>query len=192
MSDDPVPDVPKPDVPMSDEPMSDDPRRDDRCTLRRIYLDDHWAAAGAGVRLARRLASANVDTPWHPTLNRIVAEIEQDERVLRAMREAQAGGGFSIKRVLATTAERVGRLKLNGRLVGYSPLSRVFELEGLMSGVQAKQCLWRAIRESDGWATDRVDLVELERRAVAQLRDLSRIHDEAAAIAFGSAGEPTV
>jgi hypothetical protein len=170
--------------------MPDDPTSDERRRLRRIYLDDHWAAAGAGVQLARRLASANADTPWHPTLSRIVAEVEQDERALSELREAEAAGSFSIKRVLAAAAERVGRLKLNGRLVGYSPLSRLFELEALMSGVQAKQCLWRTIRVSDGWATERVDLAELERRAIAQLQDLSRIHDEAAALAVGPDEEP--
>jgi hypothetical protein len=172
--------------------VPDDTTLDQRRTLRRIYLDDHWAAAGAGIGLARRLAAANVDTAWHPTLNRIVAEIEQDQRTLRALRDAETGGGFSLKRKLAVVAERIGRLKLNGRLVGYSPLSRVLELEGLMSGVQAKRCLWRAIRESDGWPTDGVDLTELERRADAQLHELSRIHEEAAAIAFGAVEELAV
>jgi len=34
--------------------------------------------------------------------------------------------------------EKAGRLKLNGRLSGYSPLSRLVELEGLWVGVEGK------------------------------------------------------
>ena len=99
------------------------------------------------------------------------------------------GGGFSFKRVLAQGVERVGRLKLNGRLVGYSPLSRVLELEALMSGVQAKRGLWQALRQSEFTVGD-VDLSELERRVVEQLDALSGIHEQAARLAFGVESSP--
>ena len=44
-------------------------------------------------------------------------------------------------------AEKLGRLKLNGRLLGYSPLSRVVELEALVLGVRGKLSLWLALQE---------------------------------------------
>ncbi len=94
--------------------------------------------------------------------------------------------GFSFKRVLAQGVERVGRLKLNGRLVGYSPLSRVLELEALMSGVQAKRGLWRALRQSGEFTGGDVDLSDLERRAIEQLDALSGIHEQAARLVFGA------
>ena len=52
-------------------------------------------------------------------------------------------------------SRRSGRLKPNGQLTGYSPLSRVVELEGLALGITGKLALWKALRElwtrSRGW-----------------------------------------
>ena len=41
--------------------------------------------------------------------------------------------------------EKAGRLKLNGRLFEYSPLSRVVELESLTLAGTARQLLWRSL-----------------------------------------------
>ena len=41
--------------------------------------------------------------------------------------------------------EKAGRLKLNGQIRGYSPLSRLIELEGLKTGVSGKRALWQAL-----------------------------------------------
>ena len=118
----------------------------DRAKLRSIYLDDHWAGAGAGVALAKRLAAENEGTPWHAALCGIAVDIEADQQTLAELR------GRPSQEVAASRSSEhwhrepsaVGRLKLNGRLVGYSPLARVLELEALMSGVQAKRGLWQA------------------------------------------------
>ena len=42
------------------------------------------------------------------------------------------------------TAEKIGRLKPNAQLRGYSPLSPLVELEGLLIGIQGKLAMWRA------------------------------------------------
>jgi hypothetical protein len=154
-----------------------------------IYLDDHWAGAGAGTSLANRLATENEGTQWYADLRRIADEIEQDQRALRRVREACAGGGFSVKRLMAQGAERVGRLKTNGSLIGYSPLSRVLELEALISGVKAKRLLWQSLRHTD--AAAHVDLDQMESRTKAQLETLVAIHEQAATIAF-TAHEPAL
>ena len=46
-----------------------------------------------------------------------------------------------LKPLAAVFGERLGRLKLNGRLWGYSPLSRLDELELLQIGVVGKRML---------------------------------------------------
>jgi hypothetical protein len=148
-----------------------------------IYLEDHWAAAGAGTSLAKRLAKNNEGTQWYPELRRIADEVEQEQQTLSRLRETCGRGGFSVKRLLAQTAERVGRLKLNGSLIGYSPLSRVLELEGLISGVKARRMLWRSLRQTE--VARNVDLDQLERRAKEQVDALVAIHKEATAVAFG-------
>ena len=72
-----------------------------------IYLDDHWAGAGAGTSLANRLASENEGTKWYGELRRIADEIEEDQRTLGGLREACGSDGFSVKRLVAQAVERV-------------------------------------------------------------------------------------
>ena len=50
---------------------------------------------------------------------------------------------------MARLTELATRLKPNGRLVGYSPLSRVLELEGLTIGITGKLELWRSLETLD-------------------------------------------
>jgi hypothetical protein len=54
-------------------------------------------------------------------------------------------GADRAKNVAFWAAEKAGRLKLNGQLTGYSPLSRLVELEGLITGVNGKLSLWRSL-----------------------------------------------
>jgi hypothetical protein len=104
------------------------------------------------------------------------------------MRKLAAGENVA-KTTLAWIAERTGRLKLNGRLLSYSPLSRVEELEALRLGVEGKLALWRALKETR--ATDPrlkgIDLDELARRAEGQRDELESMRLEAASQAFGTA-----
>jgi hypothetical protein len=46
----------------------------------------------------------------------------------------------------APADEIASRLKANGRLIGYSPLSRVLELEGLIMGITGKLEMWRSLQ----------------------------------------------
>src|SRR5262245_28904756 len=147
-----------------------------------IYVDDHWAAAGAGTALANRLARENEGMQWYAELRRIADEIESEQRALHEVRAALSSGGFSVKRVLSQCAERVARLKLNGSLIGYTPLARVLELEGLIAGVKARQMLWRSLRHTD--AGRHHDPDRRESLAESQIERLSAIHREASALAF--------
>ena len=152
-----------------------------------MYLDDHWAAAGAGVALANRLARQNEGTPWYAELRRIADDVEEDQRTLRRLRETYGRGGFSVKRLLAEGAERIGRLKLNGALIGYTPLARVLELEAMIAGVKGKRLLWSSLRHTE--AARSVDVDQMESRAKSQLDALVALHAEASVLAFTSHGE---
>ena len=81
-------------------------------------------------------------------------------------------------------AEKLGRLKPNNRPLGYSPLSRVLELEGLLIGVTGKLALWEALRDSLGESLDGVDLVALGDRAQDQRARLEDMRRRAAVEAF--------
>jgi hypothetical protein len=146
--------------------------------LLRIYLQDHFAGSKLGLALARRTARSNRRTAFGPPLERLAAEIADDRQALAALMAELGVRRPRMKPALALVAERAGRLKLNGRLVSYSPLSRVFELEGLAMGVRGKQALWRALGPLG------CDVSELERRAEAQLAELDRLHAEATRLAL--------
>jgi hypothetical protein len=63
-----------------------------------------------------------------------------------------------------------GTVKLNGQLRGYSPLSRVLELESLAVGIAGKEALWKALQRVA--AVDTVDLEGLIERARRQRADV--------------------
>ena len=150
-----------------------------------IYLNDHLAGATAGVELARRLRASNRDAPeFGPTLTDVCAEIESDRETLTAVMDRLDVGKSKLKPLLAVLGERLGRLKLNGQLRGYSPLSRLDELELLQIGVAGKRRLWRALEQTRADELSSFDLGALGERATEQLRRLEELHLKAAALAL--------
>jgi hypothetical protein len=147
-----------------------------------IYLNDHHAGSTLGLALARRALKENRGTPFGDFLEQLATEIAEDRQALRGLMEHLGVRRSHVKPAFALLAERLGRLKLNGRLLSYSPLSRLVELEGLILGVTGKRSLWRALRQLDRDLG--VDLDELERRADAQLAGLERHRDEAVRLAL--------
>jgi hypothetical protein len=155
--------------------------------LLRIYLQDHLAAATGGRELVRRARGSNKDThPYGPALARLADEIEADRRALEGIIHDLGFGADRPKVVAGWMAEKAGRLKLNGQLTGYSPLSRLVELEGLSAGVTGKLSLWRILAELAGEepALDRDRLTRLAERAERQLETLDELRAHAARDAF--------
>ena len=153
--------------------------------LLRIYLNDHLAGATAGLELAKRSLASNRGTPLGDFLEGLAAEIEDDRQALKRVMDALGLPQSSTKQSLALIAERVGRLKLNGQLRGYSDLSRLVELESLRIGVEGKLALWRSLKQTlPGERTVPVDLDALIERAERQRDGLERYRLEAARTAF--------
>ena len=155
-----------------------------------IYLNDHLAGATAGRELAARLASQNEGTPYAEALTALAEEIAEDRETLRDLMKALDVSESRLKVAGGWAAERLGRLKLNGRVTGYSPLSRLVELEGLWAGAQAKLSLWQVLRACADRepGLDAEQLATLEQRARAQLDTIERERLRAGREAF--AGEP--
>ena len=153
---------------------------------RTIYLNDHLAGSTFGLELARRARSANRGSEFGPPLDELVEEIAADRRQLEAIMERLGVPRDRTKVTAGWLAEKAGRLKPNGRLRGYSPLSRVLELEALSGGVNAKLGLWRALRRTAP-AEPRLDEEHLDRliaRAEAQLERLAQLQSRAAELAL--------
>lgn len=150
----------------------------------RTYLQDHHAGATAGLELARRTAGANEESEYGPELARIAREIEDDRDSLERVMERIGVKPSKVKDGALWTAEKLGRLKPNNSVVGYSPLSRVVELEGLVIGVTGKLALWESLREALGEGVDGIDFAELSRRAGDQRSRLEALRKRAAAEAL--------
>jgi hypothetical protein len=144
-----------------------------------IYLRDHHAASAGGVALARRALGRN-----HPLAEEIARDRETLEEVMRQFDVAPS----AMKVELVRMAERLGRLKLNGRLFKRSPLSGVVELEVLVVGIRGKEALWTALRRAER-NVDHVDLDALIESAKTQASEVDEQRLSAVADAFG--GGPT-
>ncbi|MFF8606630.1 hypothetical protein ACF06X_11880 [Streptomyces sp. NPDC015346] len=153
------------------------PRSSSDPNLLAIYLNDHLAGAAAGVELMRRVTRAHRGRDYEPQLAQLAREIREDRRTLRACMEALGVRRLRGRTVLGVVAERVGRLKLNGRVLSRSPLSDVLELEAMRLGVEGKGACWRtlhALARTDG-RLDADQLEELVQRARRQSQSLEAL-----------------
>ncbi|MFO7293399.1 MAG: hypothetical protein FWJ92_03870 [Actinomycetes bacterium] len=148
----------------------------------RIYLADQRAVQAAIVRVATRFARSNRSTPWSRELNDLAREVEDDAATLDSVAGACGADGGAVKRILSLAAERIGRLKLNGHLLTYSPLSRVVETEGLMAALTLKREMWLLLGRLQDWHPPLAafDFGGLVQRASAQIELLRPIHEWAA------------
>jgi len=154
-------------------------RNADRKTRLASYLNDHLAGAVAGHELACRAAASNRGNQYGTALEEIVHEIEADAEALKDVMDRLGVEPDRVKLALGWAGEKVGRLKLNGQVLGYSPLSRLVELEGLVLGVTGKVALWNGLRRVLGDDDPRLrgisfeqlgDRARKQRRALEQLR----------------------
>ena len=89
-----------------------------------IYLNDQLALGILWRELARRSQRNNNGTELGDALTRVSTGIAEDVDTFQQIMHRLGIPLNPIKIGLAVTAERLGRLKLNGRLRTYSPLSR--------------------------------------------------------------------
>jgi hypothetical protein len=152
-----------------------------------IYLNDHYAGSTLGVELAKRAANNSRDNAeFGPPLAALAREIDDDRDSLKEIMDRLDVSEDRIKASIFWLGEKVGRLKPNGELLQFSPLSRVVELEGLITGVSGKLSLWRSLLELTP-REDRLQEGELEvlaDRAQDQLTRLHALRGAAALIAF--------
>jgi hypothetical protein len=157
-----------------------------------IYLNDHSGGSKFGVDLAMRIAKSHEGTQTGLTFSYIAREIEQDRETLRILMSELGIRTTVVKRVVAATADKAARLKLNGEIIGRSPLSSLIEMETLSIGVEGKRLLWKALL-SASVDVDGIDYEELIRRAESQRQriEAERLKAAAQAIAPHGAAAPS-
>ena len=153
-----------------------------------VYLNDHLAGATLGLELVRRTARENRDSTLGSFLTDVLLpEIDEDRRTLQRLM-GQIGIAPSRPKIAAAwLAEKLGRLKLNGELRRYSPLSRLVELEGLAVGIEGKRALWLALEAAHLGGLNGFDFQALAERAEFQR---SRLEEHRLAAVTAALGEP--
>lgn len=153
----------------------------------RIYLQDHYAGATAGLSLFARVASSHSDPGVRAEVSELAAQIATDRDALADLMRRLEVRPARTKMVAGWLVEKGGRLKSNGRLLRRSPLSDVIDLEMLLLGVRGKGHGWLCLREA-AEHDPRIEPTELEdliRRAEGQAARLEQMHRASARSTFG-------
>lgn len=150
-----------------------------------LYLADHLAGATAGVERVERMAEDYRDLPVHADLVTFRDELRAEHARLQEIIEQLGTHRRPLRQAAGWVGEKVGRLKLNRRLLRRSPSSVVLELELLRGAVMAKQGLWQVLGELAGeLGLDRAELDRLTADATAQRERLERMHATVRVAAF--------
>jgi hypothetical protein len=152
--------------------------------LLRIYLQDHLAACTGTLELARRAHGANRGTAFDRPLAELRDEIETDRAALTDVMARLGVGPDRLKETAAWSAEKAGRLKLNGRVRGYSPLSRVLELEALELLLHGMRRVWLTLGSLHDARLADVGAAGVVARLDDQLARVTELHARASALAF--------
>ncbi|WP_217923051.1 hypothetical protein [Miltoncostaea oceani] len=114
----------------------------------RVYLGDHLAVMHGGAALAARM----LDAPHHRDAAGLIAEVAAELAAgcgtVRAFLGQLGGSPPRLKMLAMGTVERIGRIKMNGRVARRSPLSEVLELEALRGAVGTAGAFWAAVERA--------------------------------------------
>jgi hypothetical protein len=139
------------------------------------YLNDHLLGSTVGTELAQRAARENQGSELGEFLTGVAREIEDDRETLLALMSELGVKPDQLKVAVGWIAEKLGRLKPNAQLRGYSPLSPLVELEGLLIGIEGKLAMWQVLAEvAEQVGLDRARMQELSARAERQQADVER------------------
>ena len=113
--------------------------------LTAIYLEDHHALLVGAEQLTGRILGETRDDELRSFLTGLLPELVDDREAVERHLDTLGRGPSRLKDTGAWLGEKAGRLKLNGNARGYSPLSRLVELEALSLALAGNRALWRAL-----------------------------------------------
>lgn len=155
--------------------------------LVRTYVNDHITGASAVAgRVARMSRNPDAGDDASP-LARLAAELRQEREIHESTAHDLGLRLSRWKHLGAAVAERVARLKPNGRVTSRSPMSLVLELELLRSGLEGKRLGWATLRDhADALGLDTARLDELVERSRRQAEVVERMHSRHRAQVFAA------
>lgn len=149
-----------------------------------LYLSDHLTGATAGVDRLHRMAKAYAKTDLGPDLARIAREIKEERAFLKDLISTLEMRRRPYRQAAAWLAEKVGRLKTNGRPLG-SPMTPLLEIELMRGAIMGKLGGWETLAElAPDLGLPQQIFIDLADRSRAQVDTLSRLHAHVAPEAF--------
>ena len=152
--------------------------------LLRIYLSDHFAGSAIARSRCSYAAANNRRNEFGAFLERLLGDIDEDRETLRRVMGRIGAKPSPMKVGAGAVLERLSRLKPDGQVRGYSPLTRLLEFETLSIGVEGKRLLWVVLRELGKASLAEFDFDALERRAVEQRKGIEQQRRAAARLAL--------
>lgn len=142
-----------------------------------LYLSDHFTGATAGLERMERMAQQYRDTPFQAELAEAAEQLRGERELYRDLLHELGVPRRRYRQAAAWVGERVGLLKLNGRLTERSPMSALLETELMRSAVVGKIGGWRTLEEhADELGLEPAQFAELAELAEGQLEMLDRFH----------------
>jgi hypothetical protein len=110
-----------------------------------LYLRDHHALLVALGELAGRMSSSGRPDALREFAEEVGRAAADDRASLEELLGRLDSAPSRVRHAAAWSAEKAGRLKLNGRIVRASPLSPVTELEGCQILLGSDRALWQGL-----------------------------------------------
>ncbi|MFV2145448.1 hypothetical protein [Isoptericola sp. G70] len=135
------------------------------------------------------MAGSYQDTPFHADIAELTEQIRGERQLYRTLLATLRIRRRRYRQVVAGVGERLGRLKLNGRLTERSPLTVMLEIELMRSAVTGKLGGWQTLEEyADDLGLEPERFARLAAVARRQLALLERLHEHAREQAFRRPG----
>jgi hypothetical protein len=112
-----------------------------------IYLRDHHALLVALRELAQRMSAADRHDELQAFAEVVRRATDDDRTCLERYLDRLDSAPSRTRHAAVWTAEKLARLKLNGRLLRPSPLSAVTELEGCRFLLESNRALWTGLAQ---------------------------------------------
>jgi hypothetical protein len=119
-------------------------------SLLTVFLGDHLALATGAAELARRAAGTPTRAHLDGPLASLPADLAAERQAVLRVHELLGIPRDRLKDRGAWIGEKLGRLKLNGRLTSSSPLAAVTELQGLAALCGALAGFWAGLQAAAG------------------------------------------
>jgi hypothetical protein len=137
-----------------------------------IYVRDHHALLVALRELAHRMRGAARPDQQPAFADNVLQAADDDIAAVEGFLHRLDSAPSRSRHAAVWTAEKVGRLKLNGRLLRTSPLSAVTELEGCRLLLESNRALWSALAGLNIGPADAGDRIDRSDRLLASAEQL--------------------